>query len=194
MQIAGKARGALPRAATRGDSRRRIPGRRRARAWSDLRTFGLRSFFRSGDGGVAIESALSIVVLVVVCGGLMAIAHAAYTDDRMGRAARAAARAIAMTEDGSSSEAALGALACAAIRREFALDSEFDCGGAWTIAIDTDLTPAALLGGSAAEGEAGDIVRVQITWQNSPWAQAVYQLQGDGAGAAVGVARREQTS
>ena len=154
----------------------------------------LRAFVRTARGSVAIESAVSIVVLVVAFGGLMAIAHTAYTDDRMGRAARAAARAVALAPDALSTEASVGALACKAIRQELGLDAEFDCAGAWTITIDTDLTPTALLGGAGADGVSGDVVLVRIAWQQAPWAQAVYQLEGADAGTAVGVARREPAS
>ena len=54
---------------------------------------------------------MSIGILVIVCGGLMAIAHAAYTDDRMSRAARAAARAVAFVTEASPSQAALSSIA-----------------------------------------------------------------------------------
>lgn len=164
---------------------RRMADRRAPRTLSKAR-----AFFRARCGTVAIESTLAISVLVVVCGGLMAICHAAYTDDRMGRAARAAARAIALTTDASPSQAALTAVACDAIRRELDLDAEFDCAAAWTVTVRMNLTPTALAAGTDA-GERGDMILVEIGWQQAPWARAASLLDGSGAGTAVGLARRE---
>ena len=170
----------------RRPGRRLLPGRRPARLLSKPA-----AFLRSRRGGTVIESALAISVLVIVCGGLMAIAHAAYTDDRMSRAARAAARAVALVTDTSASQGALAAVACNAIRRELGLDAEFDCAGAWTITIDTDLTPSALAGGSTIDGEAGDMVRVEIGWLSAPWARTTDPLQESEEKTAVGLARGE---
>ena len=83
---------------------------------------------------------MAIAVLVVLFGGLMAIVHAAYTDDRMGRAARAAARAVALETDTSASQAALVGIACEAIRQELDLEADFDCATAWTVTITTGLS------------------------------------------------------
>ena len=121
----------------------------------------------------------------------MAIAHAAYTDDRMGRAARSAARAVALVTDPAASQGALAAVACDAIGRELDLGAEFDCAGAWTITIDTDLTPSALAGGTVIDGEAGDMVRVEIAWLAASWARAVDPLRESEEKIAVGLARGE---
>ena len=142
-------------------------------------------------GSVAIESVLAISVLVVMCGGLMAIAHAAYTEDRMGRAARAAARAIALAPDASANDATRFVVACKAIKRELDLDPEFDCDRAWTISIETGLAPMSLAGGANPDGVSGDLVLVEIEWRQPPWAHAASLLEGSGAGSAFGLARRE---
>ena len=140
---------------------------------------------------MAVESALAIAVLVVVFGGLMAIVHAAYTDDRMGRAARAAARAVALETDTSASQTALAGIACAAIRQELDLNADFDCAAAWTVSIKTGLSATALAAGVNADGETGDMVLVELGWSQVPWARAAALLEGSGAGTATGLARRE---
>ena len=85
-------------AASRAPALRRLEAGRRQ---------GPRAFLRARSGVVAIESAMSITVLMVVFAGLVAIASAAYEDDRMGRAARAAARAVALVTDAPETAAAL---------------------------------------------------------------------------------------
>lgn len=149
------------------------------------------TFFRVERGGVAVESVVAIAVLVVLFGGLMAIVHAAYTDDRMGRAARVAARAVALETDTSLSQAALVLIACNAIRQELDLQPDFDCAANWTVTITTGLTPTALATGVNSDGETGDMVLVELGWSQLPWARAAEFLEGSGAGTATGVARRE---
>ena len=134
---------------------------------------------------------MAIAVLVVVFGGLMAIVHSAYTDDRMGRAARTAARAVALETDTSAGQAALVGIACEAIRQEFDLKADFDCAATWTVTITTGLTPTALATGVNSDGETGDMVLVELGWSQLPWARAAELLEGSGAGTATGVARRE---
>ena len=136
---------------------------------------------------------MTVGSLVIVCGGLMAIAHAAYTDDRMGRAARAAARAIAFVTEASPTQATLLSVACDAIKRELQLEANFDCSSEWTLTVTTDLVPAALSSGTNPDGTTGDMILVKIDWDQAPWAGAVNLLEGSGGGAAVGVARREPT-
>ena len=121
----------------------------------------------------------------------MAIVHAAYTDDRMGRAARAAARAVALETDTSASQTALAGIACAAIRQELDLNADFDCAAAWTVSIKTGLSATALAAGVNADGETGDMVLVELEWSQVPWARAAALLEGSGAGTATGLARRE---
>ena len=151
---------------------------------------GPRAFLRARRGGVAVESALSLAVLVTVFSGLMAIAHAAYEDDRMDRAARAAARAVALVTDTSATKTALASTACNAIKHELDLADDFDCT-TWTVGVKTGLTPSALSSGTNADGETGDMVLVEIQWQQAPWVQAVQALGGSGGRLAAGVARRE---
>lgn len=149
------------------------------------------TFCRVERGGVAVESAAAIAVLVVLFGGLMAIVHAAYTDDRMGRAARAAARAVALETDTTLSQAELASIACGAIRQELDLGTAFNCAATWTVTITTGLTAAALSAGANSDGETGDMVLVELAWNRLPWARAAELLDGSGAGTATGVARRE---
>ena len=154
----------------------------------------LGDFFLARRGGVAIETALAISILVLILGGLTAIAHAAYAGDRMDRAARAAARAIALAPDRSD----LNAVACDAIRRELDLDAGFDCSASWTIIVETDLSPASLAGGTDTEsgeggGDAagGDIVMVRIEWSQGPWAAVGFLLEGSASRIASALARSE---
>ena len=149
------------------------------------------TFFRAERGGVAVESAMAIAVLVVMFGGLMAIVHAAYTDDRMGRAARAAARAVALETNTTLGQAALALIACDAIRQELDLETNFNCADSWTVTITTGLTPSMLAAGVNSGGETGDMVLVNLGWNQVPWARAAELLEGSGAGIATGVARRE---
>ena len=149
----------------------------------------LAAFARSPGGGVAIESALSISLLLIVFGGLIAIVHAAYTDDRMGRAARAAARAVAL--DPSAAESALTAVACDAIRNELDLAGDFDCTGEWTLSVTTGVPPSSLAGGGNGGGQGGDMVLVELGWEQAPWSRAMRFMEGAGADAAIGVACSE---
>ena len=121
----------------------------------------------------------------------MAIVHAAYTDDRMGRAAHAAARAVALETNTSLTQAVLVPIACNAIKRELDLEADFDCATTWTVTITTGLAPTALATGVNSDGETGDMVLVELGWSQLPWARAAALLEGSGAGTATGVARRE---
>lgn len=166
----------------------------------------LTRFRRAQHGAVAIETALSISVLVLALAGLMGIVQSVYTTDQLGRAARAAARTIALLPDAPASQTALAARACEAIRRELHLDPDFDCAAQWAIAIDSYPTPEALLAGTAV-GEAapgggnGDMVLVRIGWSrvSSPLGWLAPDANADeGAGsppvsmAVMGVARNER--
>ena len=108
---------------------------------------------------MAIESAFALTVLVVAFAGLMEIVQASYTDDRMGRAARAAARVLALDPTAD---------ACAAIRSEFHLAPDFDCG-AWTLTPYFGVAPSALpatLDAAVTTGT-GDMVLVRIGWNRN---------------------------
>ena len=115
----------------------------------------IRRFRRSEHGGVAIESAVAIMVLVVGFAGLMEIVQVVYTDDRMSHAARAAARDLALNPSAD---------ACATIRRELGLPEDFDCGTEWTLKVDRGVSPRTLpdtFDDSVAPGT-GDMVLVRI--------------------------------
>ena len=121
----------------------------------------IRRFRRREHGGVAIESAIAIVILVVGFAGLMEIVQASYADDRMARAARAAARSLAL-DPGADPKAT----ACSAIQRELDLPEDFKCEPAWTLNVEPGVSPNSLpatLGDNAAQGT-GDMVLVRIEW------------------------------
>ena len=149
-------------ASTAADSRPR--GRRAGeprRGFGGLR--GAMRGFRTAERGVAaIETAIALVVLVTGFAGVMEIVHASYTDDAIARAARAAARSLALDP---------AADACAAIRSELDLAVDFDCNAKWTLTVRRGVRPSALQGaldGTAAEGT-GDMVLVQIGWNRAAW-------------------------
>ena len=100
----------------------------------------LGTFVRARSGSVPVESVISITLMTVLCGGLMAIAHTAHSQDRMDRAARAAARAIALLPQGAAmDEAAVNAVVCDVLRVEYDLNQKNDCSERWTISVVTDL-------------------------------------------------------
>ena len=151
----------------------------------------MRGFLHQTRASVAIESAAAITVLVLGFGGLMEIVQASYTDDRMGRAARAAARALALDPSADT---------CASIRREIGLADDFDCGAAWTLKVDLGVDPASLPATLEEEAGAvsGDMVLVRIGWSRDRWSfEAPVQDENpdDDAGAvpmaAFGLARCE---
>ena len=112
---------------------------------------GLGVFFRSRRGSVGIETMLTVPVVLFLGGGLMAIAHTAYSQDRMDRAARAAARAVALLPVAvAADEAAVKVTVCDVLRVEFDLDSGTDCDATWTITIQTGLTTEDLANGTSA--------------------------------------------
>ena len=126
----------------------RIP--RAAAALRSLRT-ATRRFLVAERGSVAIESALALTVLVSAFAGLMNIVGDVWADDRMGRGARAAARAIALNPSVDPWDV---------IKREGVLDANAACPGwtatantcgGWTLRIDRGVAPAALPGDLAGE-------------------------------------------
>ena len=147
--------------------------------------------FRRGERGMAaIESALGITVLAVALSVLMEIVNTVYASDEMGRAARAAARALAIDPDAD---------ACAAIRRELRLSADFDCGTRWALTVDLGVGPLALpetLDGDVQTGT-GDLVLVRIGWSHRPFSFDDSPPDGDGgesdaiAKIAMGLARCE---
>ena len=119
--------------------------------------------FRTGErGGVAIETAIALAVLVSGFASVIEIVHVSYTDDTIARAARAAARSLALNPASD---------ACAPIRSELDLAVDFDCNAAWTLTVYRGVLPSALqdaLGGTVTEGT-GDMVLVQIDWNRAAW-------------------------
>ena len=116
---------------------------------------------RTGDSMV-VESAIAVTFLVVSFAVWAEIVNNAHTEHQMARAARAAARAVALDA---------GADACAAIRREFALADNFDCAATWTLVLDRGVRPSSLpatLDAHAVAGT-GDMVLVRIGWYRDPW-------------------------
>lgn len=129
----------------------------------------VRTFHRAQRGAVAIETVIAITVLVIAFAALIEIVRSAYVSDSMDRAARAAARAIALTPQVGTRN--VETVACAAIRRELGLAERFDCGARWTLTVDTGLTPSALQDRSSpGESEAaGNMVLVRIAWNRELW-------------------------
>ena len=141
---------------------------------------------------MAIESAIAVMFLIVGFAGVMEIVHAGYTHDRIARAARAAARTLALdpTVD-----------ACAPIRRELDLEDDFDClTASWTLRVDRGVAVDALpatLDADATEGS-GDMVLVRIGWNRELWSSDVFAQNADDAAdagtvsvVAIGLARCE---
>ena len=125
----------------------------------------LGAFLRARHAAVGIGSVLTITVMIFLCGGLMAIAHEAYSQDRMDRAARAAARAIALLPPGTATDKTkLNAVVCDVLRIEFDLDQQNDCSNVGPIDVATNLTTVELSGaGQQGNGrQPGDMILVQI--------------------------------
>ena len=144
------------------------------------------AFFRESRGSVAIEGAVAISILVAAFAGLMAIVQESYSSDRLGRAARAAAHAVALDANADP---------CAAIRREFRLPESFDCGTRWRISVHQDLHPAdlssVLADASAESGEGGDMVMVRIAWGDGTEATEGTTTQ---SASSVGLSEGEEVS
>ena len=126
------------------------------------RRAGARGFWSGTRGGTVIESAISISILVISFAVLAEIVHDVYKEDKLARAARAAARAIALNP---------AADPCAAIRSELDLADDFNCAGSWTVDVDRGVSPATLpkpLDADVVAGT-GDLVLVRIGWNRDPW-------------------------
>ena len=153
----------------------------------------LRAFWRGRRGSVAVETAIATALLVIAFAGVMQIVHSAYVSDRMDRAARSAARAIAFTPGANA--ASLPGLACQAIRKELDLGEGFDCATRFSVEIENRLAPASLTesAGSEHATPAGELVRVRISWSGGPWNPGIL-LSGDDADSrpvAIAIARLE---
>ena len=158
-----------------------------------------RDFWRGRGASVAIESALGASILVLALGALAAIALDCFVADRMGRAARAAARAVALAPDAVAQGISADTIACAAIRHELDLRTDFDCAASWTLTIDAGLRPSELPGETNSGSVAGDghMVLVRLDWNRQPWSFGSLLADANGAGAAevaVGLARSEPSA
>ena len=155
----------------------------------------VRAFLNERGAAAAVPTAVTVSLLIAAFVGLMEIVHSAYSADRMARAARAAARAVALLPDRAASASTLEAIACAAIRRELALDAGFHCGTTWTLSVKGNIAPQTLL--DAQAGGSGDLVVVRIGWDRAPWQLGRLLGGSDGGQAAasrefaVAVARHE---
>ena len=154
-----------------------------------------RAFLHDRGAAAAVPTAITVSLLIVAFVGLMEIVHSAYAAERMARAARAAARAVALLPDRAASANTLQSVACAAIRSELALDAGFNCGTTWTLSVKGNIAPRTLLDAQASGS--GDLVVVRIGWDRTPL--QLGRLLGDSNGGqaaatrefAVAVARHE---
>ena len=128
---------------------------------------GVGGFWRSQSGSIAIEASLALAAMVAATAVLLEIVGALYEDDYMKRAARAAARSVALATASHGKAEDVTAIACQAIGRELGHGEDFPCELTWTLVVDTGLTPQDLLGGArpTSEERIGDMVRVRIEWQ-----------------------------
>ena len=151
----------------------------RAGCCGQSRPRAIRGFWRREHGGTALESALAISLAVAAFAGLMETVGTVLESDRMHRAARAVAQATALDPNAD---------ACATIRRELGLASDFDCDAAWTITPHRGVLPSNLSDalGSGSPGATGEMVLVRIV----PAANAS-DNSADVSHVAIGVARRE---
>lgn len=123
-----------------------------------------RRFLLSERGGVALESAIALSVLISAFAGLMHIVGDVYADDQTGRGARAVARALALDPSADP---------WAALKREGGLDASAACPAwtatantcdGWTLKIDRGVSPAALPDDLAAgvSSHDGELVFVRL--------------------------------
>lgn len=130
----------------------------------------IRRFLFTERGSVALESALTITVLVSAFAGMAKIAGDVFVGDWMGRGARAAARAIALNPSADP---------WAVLKREGVLDTNATCPlwtvtdntcGGWTLKIDRELAPAELpadLTASVSSSGIGQLVLVRLERDSS---------------------------
>ena len=151
---------------------------------------GMRRFPRAEGGSVAIESALAIVALLFAFAALMQIVSMGSAADRMDRAARAAAQAVALDATADP---------CDAMRHELSLDAPTPCASHMKIVVDHDVSPRELPDplDAAAPAGTGDLVLVRLEWSHDLSPFAPYRNPNDdwfsalASSVSVGVARRE---
>ena len=124
-------------------------------------------------GAAAVETALSLVVLVGVLAALMGVIQDLYAKDRAERATRAGARSIALLESAPADQASLEAVVCEGVRAELELDEGYDCTERWSIEVEAYASPSDLLAGtersgSTLGGEDADLVLVRLIARESP--------------------------
>ena len=131
---------------------------------------------RSGQrGATTIVTAIAISILVATLAALMGIVHQAYSEDRMERGARAAARAVSLAATAPASEKALKDIVCEAVGGELGEDAVENCA-CWTIEVEAFETPQALSAGTArgaASGSRGgenmDMILVRLRRPYGDW-------------------------
>jgi len=116
----------------------------------------VRGFRRDEHGGAAIEAAFAVMVLVTALATLMELVQARHAEDRLSRAAHAAARTLALNPGGDSAS-----VACDAIRRELRLAESFDCAKKWTVTVDLGVS---LLFRRLCEDRSPGLFRAMGTW------------------------------
>lgn len=160
----GCAGSAIPYTGRYGEQPRDCPpGRRHAAAAA------VAGFFRGGRGATAIETALSVSILVLALAGLMQVVNTVFVDDQAGRAARAAARALALDPTTDP---------WGPVREELYADSKHTCAtdwtgtdvgtcDDWTLAVVHGVSPdalaAALDPNATAPASGGDLVVVGLS-------------------------------
>ena len=122
-------------------------------------------------GSVAIESALSIVFMVLLLGAIAYLARVSYVDDTLYRVARTAARSLAVSPEADP---------CPSIRRELALAPDADCDARWTITTHVGISESSLPRTlDAIPGtEPGDIILVTVRAPLPSWADANPLVRG----------------
>lgn len=125
--------------------------------------------WRAQAGAATIESVLAIGAFVIAFAGVMEIVGATFETDRMGRAAQAAARVLALDKTIHGDQDKMKERACEAIRRELQKDATFDCWTTWTRYgiqpnVDPSELPATLDLALDPTGYSGEMVLVRIGW------------------------------
>ena len=124
-------------------------------------------FWRDQRASVAVETAIAVSVLVIAFAGIVQIVHSAYVSDRMGRAARAAVHAVALSP--GTKAASLASLVCKAIRNELDLGDGFDCTKKLSVKIDRKLIPGDLTKSGGSRARNGELALIWIAWSGGRW-------------------------
>ena len=129
---------------------------------------------RRMHGVAAVETALSIAVLVGVLAALMGVIQNLQGKDQAERATRAGARSVALLESAPTDQASLESAVCEGVNAELQLDEGYDCTEGWSIEVEAYASPSALLAGTKRDGSAplggedGDLVLVRLTERERP--------------------------